>query len=75
MEAAIIEAEAMKLPAMELAVLVERLQEKLSSRRISFLDEHLSESIARFGAYKSGEVSSVDGKSFVSQLRNNLLCS
>ena len=72
MEAAIIEAEAMKLPEMELAILVERLQEKLSTRHISFLDEHLSESKDRFDAYKSGEISSVDGKSFVSQLRHKL---
>ena len=72
MEAAIIESEALKLPEMELAILVERLQEKLSTRRINFLDEHLSESRERFDAFKSGEISSVDGKSFVSQLRNKL---
>jgi len=72
MDVAIIESEAMKLPELELAILVERLQEKLATRRIKYIDEHLSESIDRFDAYKSGELTSVDGKSFVSQLREKI---
>lgn len=72
MEVAVIESEAMKLPEMELAILVSRLQEKLSSRRISYQDEHLAESRERFDAYKRGEISSVDGKNFVSELRDKI---
>ncbi|NQX02126.1 addiction module protein [bacterium] len=72
MEAEILEAEALKLPEYERALLVDHLQQSLSGGTIQYLDEHLEESKARFEAYKSGAVIALDGDTAVSSIRARL---
>ncbi|MFD2277812.1 addiction module protein, partial [Rubritalea spongiae] len=54
------------------AVLVDHLQASLSSKKISYLDEHVTEAKDRLAAYRSGKTRSFDGASFVASLRNSL---
>ncbi len=72
MDVAQIESQALKLPESKRAVLVDHLQASLSSRQISYLDEHISEAEDRLSAYKAGNIKSLDGASFVSSLRESL---
>lgn len=72
MDAAVIESEALKLPEIERAILVDHLQASLSVSRVTHLEDHLEESRSRFEAYKRGEIESVDGSEFVSGLRSRL---
>ncbi len=68
MEAEVLESEAMKLPELERAILVDRLQESLSSSAISHIGEHLEEAKKRFEAYKSGDIEALDGDSVVNSI-------
>ena len=72
MEAAILEAEALKLPEYERALLVDHLQQSLSGSAIPYLEEHLAESRDRFDAYQSGAVAALDGDLAVSDIRSRL---
>lgn len=72
MDAITIESEALKLPESQRAILVDHLQESLSTSRIQYLNEHLSESKSRFEAYKKGEIKSLDGEEFIASLRSKL---
>lgn len=72
MDAAVIESEALKLPEMERAILVDHLQSSLSHAEIPHLDAHLRESQDRFEAYQNGEIEDFDGHSLVSSLRSKL---
>lgn len=70
MDPAVIEAEALKLPEIERAILVDHLQASLSRSRIPYLQEHLEESRTRYSAYERGETEALDGPDFVTSLRS-----
>ena len=72
MDAAVLESQAMELSEQERAILVDRLQQSLSSSRIPHLDEHLAESHSRFDSYKAGKIEALDGQKVVSDLRAGL---
>lgn len=72
MDAVIIESEALKLPETERAILIDHLQESLSTSKTTYLDEHLEEAHDRYEAYQRGEISTVDGKEVVSELKKKL---
>ena len=72
MEAAILEAEALKLPEYERALLVDHLQQSLSGCVIPYLEEHLAESKDRFEAHQSGAAVALDGDLAVSAIRSRL---
>lgn len=72
MDVAVIESEALKLPEVERAILVDHLQASLTRSRIPHLDDHLEESRSRFEAFKRGEIDAVDGSDFVARLRSEL---
>jgi hypothetical protein len=72
MDIAQIESQALKLSESDRAVLVDHLQASLSSKKISYLEEHVSEAKDRLSAYRTGKVRSFDGASFVASLRNSL---
>ena len=72
MDMAVVEAEALKLSEQDLAVLVDHLQESLSSSRITYLKEHVAESQSRYEAYQAGNIEAVDGQEMVNQLRIGL---
>lgn len=72
MEAAVLEAEALKLSEEDRALLIDHLQQSLSSSRIAYLEEHLAEAHSRFDAYKKGEMKAVDGREVVSNLKAKL---
>ena len=69
---ALVEAEAMKLSEQDRAVLVDHLQASLSSKKITYLDEHIHEANERLTAYHSGDVIAVDGREFLSSLKTRL---
>lgn len=72
MDAVMIETEAMKLPEAERAVVVDHLQESLSTSKITYLQEHLAESHSRYEAYKRGEIKAINGRDFIASLRAKL---
>ncbi len=72
MDAITIESEALKLPEAQRAILVDHLQESLSNKRVTYLDEHLEESKSRFEAYRRGEILAVDGQELIADLRTKL---
>ena len=72
MDMAVVEAEALKLSEEERALLVDHLQQSLSSSKITYLDEHLAESQSRFRAYRDGEIEALKGREFVNDLRDRL---
>ena len=72
MDAVVIESEALKLPEIERAILVDRLQASLSQSQITYLEDHLEESRSRYEAYKKGEIDAVDGRDFVADLRTKI---
>ena len=72
MDIAQIESQALKLSESDRAVLVDHLQASLSSKKVSYLDEHIAEAKDRLSAYRAGKTRSFDGASFVASLRNSL---
>ncbi len=72
MDAITIESEALKLPETQRAILVDHLQESLSTSRVTHLAEHLEESKSRFESYKQGETQSIDGEEFIADLRSKI---
>ena len=72
MDIAQIESQALKLSESDRAVLVDHLQASLSSKKISYLNEHVAEARDRLSAHRSGNTRSFDGAEFVASLRNSL---
>ena len=72
MDMAQIESQALQLSESDRAVLVDHLQASLSSKKISYLDEHVAEAKERLTAYKAGKSRTFDGASFVASLRGSI---
>jgi len=70
MDAAILEKEALLLPDMERALLVERLMESISPCPSSLREAWVREADERMRAFRDGEISAVDGPQAMAELRS-----
>ncbi len=70
MDAAILEKEALLLPDSERALLVERLMESISPLPASLRAAWVREADERMRAFRDGEISAVDGRQAMADLRS-----
>jgi putative addiction module component (TIGR02574 family) len=70
MEAAMIEKEALQLPDVERAVLVDRLLESLSRRPAALEAAWLREADSRMKGFQEGGIAAVSGPDAMADLRN-----
>ena len=69
-DAAVIEKEAMQLSEAQRAVLAERLLESISPTPKPIQEAWIREANDRMRAYRSGEISAVDGPEAIAKLRD-----
>ena len=69
MEAAVLENEALKLPAPQRALLADRLMQTLGDPCVRVMQAWATEGERRLAAFKAGEIAAEDGEAVVESLR------